>query len=143
MASWIAVVDGRDVLLGDVPAADLVDELEPATGAEGLEVDLDLRVLALAAGLLGVGVDVLADLVADRLAVGDLRTSDVGADLELADEPRDHDVERELAHTGDQGLARLVVVTDAERRVLFGQLLEGGRQLVLVLRPSSARSRRR
>ena len=38
----------------------------------------------------------------------------------------------ELAHPGDQGLRRLRVGVDAERRILFGQALQRERQLVLV-----------
>ena len=70
--------------------------------------------------------------LADRLAVGDLRLADVGRDLELADHAVHEDVEVQLAHAGDQGLARLLVRLDAEGRVLLGQALERDAQLVLV-----------
>ena len=69
---------------------------------------------------------------ADRLAVGDLRLADVGGDLELAHHAVDEHVEVQLAHAGDERLARLRVGLDAEGRVLLGQSLEGDGQLVLV-----------
>ena len=56
-----------------------------------------------------------------RLAVGDLRPADVRVDRELAHQAVDDDLEVELAHAGDQGLAGLVVGADAERRVLLGR----------------------
>ena len=73
-----------------------------------------------------------ADLLADRLAVGDLGLADVGLDLELALHAVDDDLEVQLAHAGDDGLAGLVVGLDAERRVLLGQALHGVGHLLLV-----------
>ena len=69
---------------------------------------------------------------ADRLAVGDLWTADVGVDRELAHQAVDDDLEVELAHAGDEGLAGLLVRADAERRVLFRQACEALAELVLV-----------
>ena len=69
---------------------------------------------------------------ADRLPVGDPRPADVGRDLELADHAVDEDVQVQLAHAGDAGLAGLLVGVDAEGRVFLGQALEGQGQLVLV-----------
>ena len=51
-----ALVDGGDVLLGDAPAGDLVDELVATAGPGGLEVDDDDGELARTAGLLDVAV---------------------------------------------------------------------------------------
>ena len=45
----------------------------------------------------------------DGLPVGDLRLADVGLDLELATHAVDEDVEVELAHAADDGLAGLLV----------------------------------
>ena len=91
-----------------------------------------MAVLAATAGLadeLAVGVH---DLVARTLAVGDLRLADVRLDLELAQQAVDDDLEVQLAHAGDDGLAGLVVGGHAERRVLLGQLLQGDHHLVLL-----------
>ena len=44
----------------------------------------------------------------------------------------DDDVELELAHAGDQGLAGLFVGRDLEGRILFGQLGQGDAHLLLV-----------
>src|SRR3546814_16518495 len=72
--------------------------------------------LALAARLaheLAFGLDRLAD----RLAVGDLRLADIRLDVELALHAVDEDVQVQLAHAGDDGLAGLFVGMPAERRV--------------------------
>ena len=58
----------------------------------------------------------------DRLAVGDLRLADVGADLELAHQAVDDDLEVQLAHAGDDRLAGLLVGADPEGRILLRQL---------------------
>src|SRR5690606_33320867 len=111
-----------------------VDELvELALGrVERLEGHLDLRELPGATGLLLVRVLDLLGLAADRLAVRDLRLADVRLDLELATHAVDEDVEVELAHAADDGLAGLLVKLDAEGRVLLGELLDRRRELLLV-----------
>jgi len=44
----------------------------------------------------------------------------------------DDDVEVQLAHAGDDGLARLLVGADAERRVFLGEALQREAHLLLV-----------
>src|SRR5690606_17306332 len=96
------------------------------------EGHLDLGELAGTTGLLLVRVLDLLRRAADRLAVRDLRLADVRLDLELATHTVDEDVEVELTHTADDGLAGLLVQAHAEGRVLLGELLDRGRQLLLV-----------
>src|SRR6478735_4322015 len=130
-------VDRGDVLARDATTGDLVHELVAAAtvgvDARGrLDVDDDAGVLAGAAGLLLVGVLDLVDGLADRLAVRDLRLADVGLDVDLAAHAVDEDVEVQLAHAGDDGLAGLLVGADLEGRVLLGEALDRGAQLLLV-----------
>ena len=73
-----------------------------------LEDDLHLGVLARAARLLLVGVG-LGVLRGDRLAVGHLRRADVGVHAVFAPQPVDDDLEVQLAHAGQDGLAGLLV----------------------------------
>jgi hypothetical protein len=77
-----------------------------------LEVHQDLCELAGTTGLLLVGVVLIHDGLADRLAVGHLRLADVALDVELATHAVDEDVEVQLAHAGDEGLAGLFVGLD-------------------------------
>ena len=126
-----AHVDRLDVLARDDAADDLVDELVALAVLVGLDLDDDVAVLALAAGLLDVAVVALRG-AADRLPVGHVRPADVGRDLELADHAVDEDVQVQLAHAGDSGLAALLVRVDAEGGVFLGQALQGQGELVLV-----------
>ncbi len=103
--------------LRDVAALDLVEELEARAALAGDDLDLDLAELAGAARLLLVGVGEL-DRLREILAIGDLRSADIGLDLELALHAVDEDLEVELAHPLDDRLARFMVGGDAERRVL-------------------------
>src|SRR5687768_1061169 len=131
------LVDRRDVLLRDATTADVVDELVASAGA-GLgvdvrtEVDDDLGELTRTAGLLLVGVGVLLDRVADRLAVGHLRLADGRLDAELALHAVDEDLQVELAHAGDDRLTGLFVGLDREGGVLVGEALDRGAELLLV-----------
>src|SRR5438132_993490 len=109
------------VLIGDDAAGDLVDELVTAARAGRLERDDDMAVLAAAAGLAHVALLDLLDLLADRLAIGNLRLANVGIELELAQHAIDEHLAVELAHARDDRLARVVVGVNLERRVLFGQ----------------------
>jgi len=62
----------------------------------------------------------------------DARPADIGRDLELADHAIHENVEMQLAHAGDAGLAALLVRVDAEGGVFIGQALKGESQLVLI-----------
>src|SRR5207253_5291034 len=127
-----AEVDRGDVLLGDLAADDLVDELVAVAGIHRLAVDHGVAVLAATPGLANEATLDLLDGLADRLAVGDLGAADVRVDVELAREPIDDDLEMELAHPRDQRLTSLVVAADAEGRVLLGEAVQARAQLVLV-----------
>ena len=74
----------------------------------------------------------VASFLRGRLAVGDLGLAHVRLDLELAQQAVDDDLEVQLAHAGDDGLAGLLVGGHAERRVLLGQLLQRDAHLVLL-----------
>ena len=107
-----AVVDRRDVLLRDLAADDLVDELVARAGLLRQQVDDGVAVLAASRrsgartcpAIFSTGFD-------DRLAVGDLRPADVRVDLELAHEAVDDDLEVQLAHAGDERLPGLLVAS--------------------------------
>src|SRR5438105_805773 len=127
-----AEVDGRDELLRDLAADDLVDELVALARLGRLEVDDDVAILAAAAGLANEAPPNLLDGLGDSLPIGDLRPADVRVDLELAQQAVDDDLEVQLAHPGDERLPRLLVGPHAEGRILLGETLEAARELVLV-----------
>src|SRR3546814_6615614 len=99
-----ALGDTRDVLLRHGTADDLALELVTFARLQRLELDLDARELAGAAGLLLMRV-VDRCRARDRLAIGDLRRADIGVHLELALHAVDDDLEVQLAHPFDDGLA--------------------------------------
>ena len=101
-------IDRGDVLARDRAADDLVFELVALAALLRLELDDDVAVLALAAGLPNVAPFGL-DRNGDRLLVGDLRPADVGVDPELPHQAVDDDFEVKLAHALDDRLAGLLV----------------------------------
>ena len=113
------------------PAAGLVLEDVSRAGLARKEVDLDVAVLAAAAGLLGV-LHLAIGGPRQRFLVGHLRTADGGLDAELALEAVDDDLEVQLAHAGDDDFAGLLIGLDPERRVFGHQLLHARAELFLV-----------
>ena len=105
-----ALLDGRDELLGNPPADDVLLEQEGLFGVVGQHVEPadDVGVLARAAGLLAVPGVELGGL-RGRLAVVHLRRADLDRDVVLAANPLDVDLQVQLAHAGDDRLARLLV----------------------------------
>src|SRR3954467_3167005 len=101
-----ALFDRRDIFLRNVAALDVVGKDEARAALAGLELDLDLGELAGTARLLLMGVGQL-DRLLEIFAIGDLRRADIGLDLELALHAIDQDLEVELAHSLDDGLAAL------------------------------------
>ena len=116
---------------GMAPPLILLTNSKPSPGRR-LEVDDDVAELAAAAGLADEARLDLLDVLADRLAVGDLRLADVGVDFELAQHAVDDHLEVELAHAVDQRLAGFLVGFDPEGRVLLAEPLQGGAHLLLV-----------
>ena len=78
-----ALLDGRDELLGDDAADDVVVEDVALAALARLDLHQHVPELATTARLLGVLV-LAGDLGRDRLAVRDLGLADVALDLELA-----------------------------------------------------------
>ena len=116
---------------GMVPPLILLTKSKPSPGAGSRSMST-IAVLARAAGLADEAALDVVRRAADGLAVGDLRPADVGLDVELALHAVDDDLEVQLAHAGDLGLAGLLVGRDAEGRVLLGEPAERDRHLLLV-----------
>jgi hypothetical protein len=105
---------------------------KPLPGSLRLELQHDVAVLALAARLAHELAFGIFDRLADRFAVGHLRLAHVGFHAEFALHAVDDDFQVQLAHAGDDGLARFFVGLDAERRIFLSQALQGDAHLFLV-----------
>ena len=91
-----------------------------------------MAVLSATAGLLDeLAFDFLAG-APDGLAVSDLGRADVGFHAEFALHAVDDDLQVQLAHARDDGLAGFLVRAHAERRVLLRQAVEGDAHFLLV-----------
>ena len=98
------LVNRLDVFLRNRTADNLVDELVALARLVRLEDDLDMTILALTAGLTCVlALDV--SRLADGLLVGYLRLAYVCLNLELTQQTVDNDLQMELAHACNDGLA--------------------------------------
>ena len=124
------VVDSRDVFLRDGTANDGVDELVTLAGLVGLDLDLNMTILALTTGLTCV-LGLLVGLFADGLTVSNLRCTHVCFNLELTQQTVNDDLQVQLAHTGDDGLTGLFVSVGLEGRILFGQLCQRDAHLLV------------
>src|SRR5207302_10582808 len=120
----------RDEFLRYPAALDAVDEFV-ALARLRLELEPDVAVLAAAARLL----DELAlhfERLLEGLAVGHLRLAHRGLDAEFALHAVDDDLEVQLAHARNDGLARFLVGMHAERRVFLREATERHAHRLLV-----------
>ena len=134
-------VDGRNIFLRNAATGNGILECVGCGLAlfQGLWVRVvrldgadNLCELAGTTGLLLVGVFHGLNLLADGLTVCNLRVTDVCLDLELALHAVNQNVEVELAHAADNGLAGLFIQFNGEGWVLSSKLLNGVTQLLLV-----------
>src|SRR5215472_6879655 len=107
------LLDTRHILFRHGPADHSVFEDEARARRQWLETEPDASELTGPAGLLLVRIIDLSR-TSDRLSVGDLRRSDIRVDFELAFHPVDDDLEVQLAHSLDHGLAAFVINRDTE-----------------------------
>src|SRR5690606_38987934 len=128
-----AFLDRRNVFLRNHTADHFVDELQlfRIRIIRRREANPAMTVLTAASGLTHeLAFDFTG--IADTLAVSNLRLADVGLNLELTAHAVDDDVEVQLAHTGNDGLAGLFIGVDAERRIFLGQLRQRDTHFFLV-----------
>ncbi len=120
-----------DIILGHHTADNLVDELEARARLLGFETQIHMTVLSATAGLADE-LALLLDLGPDGLAIADLGRAHISRHVELALHAVDDDLQVQLTHAGDDGLARLLVGTHPEGRVFLRQFGQGDPHLLLV-----------
>ncbi len=126
-----ALLHGRDVLLRHAAADDLVLKLERFLGLLGQDVHHadNVGVLSRPAALLAV-THIELRRPGGRFAIVHLRPADFHRHVVLAANPLDVHLQVQLAHPGDQRLARLLVGRDLQRRILAAESAQGLGQLV-------------
>ena len=70
-------------------------------------------------------------ILANGLAVSNLRSTDVSLDLELTEQTVNDDLQMELAHAGDDGLTGFFIGLGTEGRVFFSELCKSNAHLLL------------
>ena len=125
-----ALLDRGNEFLRDGAADGGVDKLEALAALVGFDDDLDMAVLALAAGLTRI-LRLLIDLLANGLFIGDLRRTDVCLDLELPEKAVNNNFQMKFAHAGDDRLAGFFIGVGFECGILFGKLCECDAHLFL------------
>ena len=132
MAPFTPFFDCRDELGREDAALDGALEDEPAARFARLDVQHDVAILTVAAGLPDESTLDAHDGGGDLLAVGDLWLAHLAVDAELTPQAVDDDLQMKLAHPRDDGLVRLLVGVATKGRVFVRQLLEGVGELVEV-----------
>ena len=88
-----------------------------------VQLDLGVPVLTAAAGLANVFAFRLR-VLANGLAIRDLRLADVGLDLVLAHHAVDDDFQMQFAHAADDGLSAVGIGVNLEGGIFLGQAAE-------------------
>ena len=120
-----------DVLLRDNTAHDFIAELIALTLLERLNDDFGVAILTATTGLADKFAHALG-LGGDGFAIGDLRFAGGRFYLELTEKTVANDLQVELAHTGNDGLAGFFIRRNNESRILFGEALEANGETLLV-----------
>ena len=122
----------RDVFAWNGTALDRVDELEALARLLRLDLQNHVTVLTTTTRLLDELAFGLFAGLADRFAVGNLWLADGRFDAEFALHAVNDNFQVQLAHTTDDGLARLFVGLDAERRIFLCQAVQRQAHFFLV-----------
>ena len=130
-----ALFDRGDEVARHHAAHDRVLEVELGIGrvVVGTELDPHVAELAVSAGLLLVAA-LHVDLLADGLAVGDLRELQHALRAELAGQLLGDDFQMQLAQAGEHALGGFHVLFHADGRVFLHQAAEAGEDLVFLAR---------
>ena len=117
-----AFADCRDVFARDDTANDFVQKFPALAPLLRLEPQPNMPVLPAAASLADVFTLNLHGLF-ECFLIRHLRGSDICLDFELAFHTIHDDLEVQLAHTGNDGLASLLIAFDMKSRILFAEFL--------------------
>ncbi len=123
-------VNSRDILLGDRAADYLVYELVACTALVGVYIDLNVTILTLTTRLLSILV-VNVSFLSDSFLIRNLRSTNICFYLELSQQSVNDDLQMELTHTCDNGLACFFRSIGSEGRVFFSQLSQRDTHLLL------------
>src|SRR5207302_3298373 len=96
-----------------------------------MQLDDGVAVLTLAAGLLDVSAFGFS-LLANRFAISDLRTANIGLHAVFTKHAVDNDFKVKFAHTGNQSLAGVWLGGNTEGRIFLSETLQRDAELVLV-----------
>ena len=130
-----ALLNRGNELLGDVTASNLVLKLQATLFVvliHGTDIDDNVCKLTAATGLLLVNLTEV-DSLGDSLFIVNLGLALVAFYLKLPPQTVDDDVQVELTHAGDDGLATLLISADCESGILLGQFSQADRQAVHIL----------
>src|ERR1700754_300427 len=126
-----ALIDRLDVLLGNRSALDVVAELVTLARLIRADANLGVTVVTRTTSLTDV-LTLSFSVRANRLAICNLRFTDVRLNLILAHHAVDDDLKVQLAHTGDDRLAGVRIGVYAEGRIFLRQLGQRHTHLLLV-----------
>ena len=119
-----------DEFLGNNPADGLVFKDKTLAGIQRLDLDDDVAVLAMTAGLADK-TSLTFSCFGNGLPIGDLGLADIGLYLELAEESVNDDGQMEFPHAGHDHLTGLPVNPGLEGGIFFSQLGQSHFHLLL------------
>src|ERR1019366_4485062 len=114
-----ALVHWLDKFLGDHAAHNFVNKFVALTRLVRFQTNAHVAILAASPGLANV-LALRLRLLADGLAIGDLRLADVGLHVELAHHAVHDDFQVQLAHAADDGLSTVGIDIDLKGRGFLG-----------------------
>src|SRR3989344_2526972 len=124
--------NGWDEFAGYRAAFDAVDEFKALTGFILAQTQPDMTVLATATALANELAFGFNTILTDCFTVSHLGCTNVSLNSKFTLHAINNDLQMQLTHTRDNGLAGFMINLDSKCRILFSQALQGNAHLFLV-----------
>ena len=124
-------IDCGYILSRDNSTFDSINKFVSFSFLKRLNSNIDQTKLTFTTGLANK-LTLKINFLSDRLAVSNLRLTDIRLNLKLTPKPVNQNLKMEFTHTGNQSLTGFIISLNFKSRVLFGKLRKRHTELIVI-----------